>query len=496
MLAPIGTVKERKVILQCSQLNMQQQELWLKLIAVAAALIDVPVSLELNRVNDRQHALVVLEAVGHTVNRLRHRFSDCSPEPKEDEQFALIAASEVFSHKLLAGIETLFIEPAIDSLHINPTLMRFGESIGLFDSTNLLKPIVKDVALISSVFNADRFLTSFLKNSAGLNNYRNIEHLFIRPNSPGHEHSELIQHVRTYPETAVYLNLKHDPGLYGIWNYAAKLASARYLSSANVDDKRAPEHTLRLAESLDHDESIDVVSSVLRVTRNPDMDWEQSAECQTMFGEKGTRRYTLADMMNERRSGYAIRDIPHCMPVWRRALHVFYGYYNEMLYGPSADSEFWIRVGNKSAGFFLEGTPLGLYYKDEASYWSRNKKKAINKNKTITTDSSESDSLPLSFYLNELRNLYYAASYLELCGRLVYLHKTLVESRELLDRTALYYLGSGKDAIFSVEINAAPVTLLKRLHKVLQSASTVVEKIEKIPYKVIHTSLHDIESML
>ena len=56
----------------------------------------------------------------------------------------------------------------------------------------------------------------------------------------------------------MFINLTEDPGLYEVWNRAIRLSTARYLSSANIDDRRDPDQLTELLAVLDGDPTVDV----------------------------------------------------------------------------------------------------------------------------------------------------------------------------------------------------------------------------------------------
>lgn len=486
---------ERRIVLDCSALDENAQKHWFQIVATASSLAGVPVRIDLNQAHIKPAALSLLDQLSTEIGQLRYEFIEQVIPPRPDHSFAVIASTDVFSHKLIAGINTIYIEPRSEPVNVNSLLFRYGNSEEILDFTTTSSNSCKDVGLISSVYDADRFITQFLENCSQLHGYEEYEHFLVRPNSPGNEHRKLIEHVRAHPRTAVYINLSQDPGLYNVWNYAVQQSCAKYLSNANVDDQRAPEHTVRLREHLANDNSIDIVSSALRVSKNAAMSWERSGECPTMFSGQELRRYTVEDMFRERRPGYTIRDFPHCMPLWRRRLHVLFGYFNEALYGPSADSEFWIRAGVGEAGYLLDGTPRGLYLKDDQSYWSRNIKTNNYAERVKHSYTGKAEPAPLSMYLDEIRRLYYGAAYLELCGRLISLQKTFGPSSALIDRLCKYYFGSVKELLCSLSLQGTPSQKMTDLHAALHTAADTVEKDEKPAYRIIQGALFDIESM-
>ncbi|NDY95302.1 hypothetical protein [Wenzhouxiangella limi] len=161
-----------------------------------------------------------------------------------------------------------------------------------------LTPWQPAVSLVSSVFKADRFLDHFLDNCAGLTGYREMEHWLVRPGSPGDEHGVLLAHARSWPG-AVYLNLAQDPGLYATWNLACCLARGRYLSNANVDDRRHPQQVRRLRSALDERPGVDLASAALRVTAVDNQDWDDWADGRVFFAEYSETEYSGPDLVRE-----------------------------------------------------------------------------------------------------------------------------------------------------------------------------------------------------
>lgn len=291
---------------------------------------------------------------------------DVFPEaiPDDSEDFVFIASSRVLSRKLLLAFDRVYIQPESGVREVDPWLLYSCES-GVISN---LAPAGFRVSLISSVYSGDGFLSSFLANAGALQDYRDCEHLLIRAGSPGTEQAALIEHVRRFPN-AVYVNLKSDPGLYEVWNLGARLATGRYLSNANLDDRRAPAHVRRLAELLDGNQGVDVVSSALRVTTERSLSWEDSKHCEVWPRSEESRSYSAGALFRRLGGGLASRNLPHCMPLWRRSLHARVGDFDEGCHGPSADWAYWLRAASVGAAFYFDSTPLGLYLKDENSYW-------------------------------------------------------------------------------------------------------------------------------
>lgn len=298
---------------------------------------------------------------------------DFSGRPPDDgDTFAFVADSAALTRKLLFNIPRLYVAPRSAP----------GRVDALVHSLPLAEELPPEpvrskrrVTLVSSIYNGDEYLDGFLSNMATLHGYEEFEHLLIRAGSPGNEHGRLVDHVLTHPGAA-YIHLARDPGLYAVWNLGARLATGRYLSNANIDDRRDPEHVAKLQAVLDAKPEISVASASLRVSTQKNLSWEDSSGCPLMFPDTPAQEYQASSLFRHTRNGLASRNLPHCMPIWRRGLHVFSGGFNERRYGPSADWAFWLRAGRRGIRYYFSDEPLGLYLRDDSTYWRRNKDNA------------------------------------------------------------------------------------------------------------------------
>jgi hypothetical protein len=287
--------------------------------------------------------------------------------PDNHADFVYITDSSALSRKLLLNVPRIYIQPRSAPTKVDAYFYWKSLELGQINSW---QPVEHSVTLISSVFRGDEFLYSFLDNCKVLHDYENCEHFLIRPGSPGNEHAQLIEHVRQCP-SAVYLNLAEDPKLYEVWNLGSRLATSRYISNANIDDRRAPEHMTHLKHVLDANSGVSVASTALRISKKRNLTWKDSGACEVWFGNVGDLRAGIEGLFEEKEGMLVSRNFPHCMPLWRRSLHAHTEKFDEKNYGPSADWAFWVRAGMQGALFHLSAQPLGLYLRDEDSYWRK-----------------------------------------------------------------------------------------------------------------------------
>ncbi|MFZ5802061.1 MAG: glycosyltransferase [Candidatus Omnitrophota bacterium] len=224
------------------------------------------------------------------------------------------------------------------------------------------------VSIITSVFNGDKLIRGFLREIVRQTYFPRCELILINANSPGGEEGEILEYLKRFPNM-IYRKLDHDPGLYSVWNKAIQMSSGEYITNANLDDRRAPDHIEKHVQALDANPGIDVVSAPLRVTRGEDETWEKNTAYAVWFlGFPAT--YGAKDLFRKDDKGRIIsQNLAHCMPVWRRKLHDQFGYFDETGFAQSCtDWEFWLRCATGGARFMMLEEPLGLYHWNEASY--------------------------------------------------------------------------------------------------------------------------------
>lgn len=399
--------------LDVTSLSSTQEQAWREFLAAIAALLELDVRVQV--------------------------FSGAPPE--DGAAFAFVSSSAALSRKLLWNVPRIYVAPRASPGEVDPWLwwgLRAENAHGAI--AGLLTERRHGASVISSVFRGDEFLPGFLRNCSQWQGYAQVEHFLIRPDSPGQEHAALVEYVRQWP-SAIYLCLPKDPGLYAVWNLGAQLATAEFLSNANLDDRRAPAQLALLTATLRANPQMSAVAAVLRVSQTPGMDWEASGGCPTMFADLADGVYGVADLLRRNAGALVSRNFLHCMPVWRRDLHAQFGFFDEGRYGPSADWAFWLSCGAGGTRFGFVARPLGLYLRDPRSYWRRNPQAAaadvrIAQQYAWTVEgaraakqSAFNEPRPLGLRLGQVRDLLDAGAIAEGLGLL--LQSFLSNSREM-----------------------------------------------------------------
>ena len=122
-----------------------------------------------------------------------------------------------------------------------------------------------------------------------------------------------------------------------------------------------------------------VASAGLFISSTPNLDWSDTNDCQRMFKNVETGIYSSDILFKKVNNKLFSRNIPHCMPIWRRSLHSTLGFFNEKKYGPSADWAFWLYCTSHGHNIYFDNRPLGVYLRHKNNYWHRKDATAYEK---------------------------------------------------------------------------------------------------------------------
>jgi hypothetical protein len=228
------------------------------------------------------------------------------------------------------------------------------------------------VAFITSVFKGEEFMEGYLANIAIAAQESQGEVIIIDANSPENEQRQFEQFIQVHPEYVTlfrYIRLDHDPGLYGCWRIGIEATKAKYITNANLDDRRSPFQAVALMSELDRFPEYAGAASAIRATKARNSCWYQLTEDEYWFDKGFEESFGFSDLYIETDQG-AIKsqNIMHCMPVWRKTLHEKYGYFDEERYGTSADWAFWLHCARAGEKFRLLPTVSSQYFINESSH--------------------------------------------------------------------------------------------------------------------------------
>jgi len=205
------------------------------------------------------------------------------------------------------------------------------------------------IDIISSVFNADRFLEGYFADLLDQSIFRECKLTLVSPN-PSTKLVKITESLSgAYPNVNL-IKLDSDPGISSCLNLAIKSSSAKYITIANVDDRKRQDSLFRHFVELEANEDVDLVYAASLLSTEPN---------ETFFGNTCKSVYPCYDFDGLR--GLIRHNSPHNNPMWRRSIHEKNGYFNTDLKS-AADGDLWMRCVSNGSKFKMIKQVLGLYY--------------------------------------------------------------------------------------------------------------------------------------
>ena len=297
-------------------------------------------------------------------------FSSLSEAAKKLQDDRLI----VTAHNYLASLPTA---QKLSGEHFSKSFTRSS----IYRNLRQLKP---KISILTSVYAADADIENFLQDITSQSAFDESELLLFdiagSHNDPGFVEQTVFRYRNKYANI-FYRRLRHDPGLYGLWNSAIKHSQGKYLTNANLDDRKSPDCLEELLIALETNPSVEAVSAIVIATKEVNETWAnnsayrtygagfnwQSDEISTlgMVDEFGLHDLFLKDELED---WVDSDNLLHCMPMWRRTLHDRFGFFDEKSFGALADWEFWVRCAANGCRFQIIRKPLGLYLESSSSH--------------------------------------------------------------------------------------------------------------------------------
>ncbi|NQZ87258.1 MAG: hypothetical protein HRT54_06725 [Colwellia sp.] len=242
----------------------------------------------------------------------------------------------------------------------------------------------KKISFVTSMYKGDDWVKGFMENMVRMDSFNHSEMLIISANSPGNEFSIIEPYLYEH-DNIYYIELDFDPGLYEVWNIGCRVATSSLLSNANLDDRKAIHFINEHLKVFEENPDVTLVSAQCLISKTPEMLPENIGQdnCETLSYYTSPQIYGFYDLFvryfsDEGKDRVVVRNIPHCMPVWRKKLHEEYGYFNEKCGGPTADFEFWMRCTSNGELFYNINKPLGVYYFSDVTTYSARQENSLD----------------------------------------------------------------------------------------------------------------------
>lgn len=207
------------------------------------------------------------------------------------------------------------------------------------------KPLV---SIITSMYKGEAHVKQFLENMVNQTYFENCELILLNANSPENE-DQIIEPYLSKHKNIYYEKLDKDPGIYGTWNLALEKSKGKYITNANLDDRRANNQIEELVKALEFNPENSLAYTECFVTQKDGEDFYNNSSKNTVYPAP---EFSPESM---------IKCLPGCMPLWKREIHEKCGLFNHK-YKMAGDWEMWLRAVKSGYTFMKIDEPLGLYY--------------------------------------------------------------------------------------------------------------------------------------
>ena len=214
-----------------------------------------------------------------------------------------------------------------------------------------MKNFVPRVSLITSVFKGEQFIKEFFVDITRQTIFSDCQLVLVAPElaDDAPERAAIDIYTSKY-KNIKFIELESDPGIYECWNIGIRASSSRYITNANLDDRKHPCFLERLWLELETHQDVDLVYAPCLMTTTPNESFEFNSSrniypCYEFDGVRGLLKH----------------NSPHCNPMWRRGLHEEYGFFDKE-FRSAGDHEMWLRAVSQGSIFKQVKQPLSLYY--------------------------------------------------------------------------------------------------------------------------------------
>jgi GT2 family glycosyltransferase len=214
---------------------------------------------------------------------------------------------------------------------------------------NSFEPQDPEISIITSVYEGSEFIDKFLNEITQQTIFSRCELILVDCNKTedSYEKKVIDKYMEKY-SNIIYHYQQVDPGVYGAWNIAINISSAKYITNANLDDCRSYDNLELCLKEITTSPEIDLVYPAFLITGQPD---------ETFYTTKSRQLFET----HEYDPKLMFKCLPGCMPLWKKELHSRHGYFDEK-YSSAGDLEFWLRCVKSGSSFKRVSQVLGLYY--------------------------------------------------------------------------------------------------------------------------------------
>jgi O-antigen biosynthesis protein len=215
------------------------------------------------------------------------------------------------------------------------------------------------VSAIVSVYNSERFITGCIEDLENQTIADQVEIIVVNSGSTQNEKT-IIKTFQERFQNIVYIETIERESLYKAWNRGIKVASGKYITNANADDRHRKDAFELMINLLEKQSDVDFVYADTIITETEN----ETFDCHTPVGYIRSEAFVTLEQL------LLVGGFVGHQPMWRKTVNDKYGYFDEK-YEVRGDYEFWLRV-SESCKFRRIPKYLGLYFRNPMSVERRN----------------------------------------------------------------------------------------------------------------------------
>ena len=189
----------------------------------------------------------------------------------------------------------------------------------------------KEVAIISTFHEGEKFLEGFLENMTEQTIFDKCELIIIDSASPGKEREIVYEYTKKY-DNIEYIRTEERDGPTTACNAAIKKSNAKYITFGLIDDRKSKECLETLYDEIEKSNVSLVYGDVAQsITANERFEDSKLK----ILSDHSTYNFSKENM---------IKCLPGPMPLWKRSIHDECGFFDEDNCNFADDWDMWLRA--------------------------------------------------------------------------------------------------------------------------------------------------------
>lgn len=228
------------------------------------------------------------------------------------------------------------------------------------------------VSAIVSIYNSEKFIKGKIENLLNQTIFDRLEIIIVNSGSTQNEDSVIKEYMAKYSNIK-YIRTEERETIYKAWNRGIRIATGKYITNANTDDRLKNDAFQILANELNRNSNIALVHADMYESNIPNL----------TFDEIQNGKIKIIPLFD-----YLVqldRCLVYSQPMWRNSLHTTDNIWFKDELKICGDHDFEIKITQK---YKIKHLPivLGVFYVDkEKSNISLNNLKVVEQEKTGMT---------------------------------------------------------------------------------------------------------------